>query len=840
MIEAGTRTCPACGRRRPAGDDFCVCGAYLAWSDAEIDPAGASDPGDDDGDDDNNGDDQPTGKIVPVALLTVTAGTTVFQAGQDLAVPVAPGAVVEMVAMIRNTGRVVDTYTLRVEGVPPAWVELPAPTVHLMPVGEVGDYEARLPLRIRVPLSSEAVAERRPVRFVLHSGARDCDVASVPGALTIGPFFGLVLAARPAIVRGRRSAAIRAEVRNSGNTPVVPQLVAADGENACTFVVPELPRIEPGATAATAVRVSAKLVLYGRERLHEVTVGAVVPGRTEPAPTQRLSFRQKPLIPWWVPVAAVALAGLAVALWALLSSERKVEVPALRGASSAFVAQRALQQAGFTSPPVVRTRIVPGKKSGTVLDQAPEQGKRVDPATVVTIRVAVPPATTIIPDLRGTLLRAADGTLSHTHLRVGTVVPSARDGSREIIDQTPRPGNVRPRGTAVNLVVEGPGKVTVPDVKCITILSAEKRLARRGLQALNLADFTDTETIVTGQIPAAGERRAPRTSVELLFDGTGCDRSSSSSGGGGSGSSSQTGSSGAGASTASAASAAPSTAGLSYDDGNAVRTARATGVGRQAAWSPGGSLRAAVASTGKVVVSGGGMAPRAVPMAAGKTAAAPAFLAGGAAPAVAFVTTATGGDGAVCLAPAARGSARCLQLPGMVPRAVAPAPGGTRLLVVAAPAGQPDRPGVLTLTTTTPGATDPAAYRGGSVLARPRAAGGAVGAIFAVAFRAGDGVVAVTTDVQADGRLGPPGVALADPAQLATLAGARWIGRRACQVAFDRAGARLAVARGAAAAGTPCPARAVPGRIVVLAADGGGAAALVTGDGADPSWGPQP
>ncbi|WCB93498.1 hypothetical protein DSM104299_02211 [Baekduia alba] len=828
MIGSGTRTCPVCGRVQPLTVDFCDCGAYLAWSDVPAQEAPTTaDPA------------PEPAPAAPKVLLFVTAGATVFQEGQDLSVPVAPGSAIDMVATIRNLSRVVDTYTLTVEGVPASWVELPAARVNLMPVGAVGDYEGKLPLRIRVPLSSEALAGEREIDFVLRSGARDEEVARVPGALTIAPFFALVFAARPAVVTGRRGATVRAELRNSGNAPIVPRVVASDADAACTFKVPErMLAIAPAATIDVPIRVRARGRLYGRPVDRALTVGATASGLPDPAPKQTVVFRQRALIPWWVPIIALALLGLALAAYAVLSAHRKVTVPALRGASSAFVAQRTLQARGFTAPPIVKSRVVAGKKSGTVLDQAPQAGEKVSPATVVTIRVAVPPATTIIPDLRGREAKFADGILTHTHLALGTVVPS-KDGSRLIVGQSPLPGNVRPRGTAVNIVVEGKGPVAVPKVTCVTVAVAEQRLAKAGLKALNLADFTDTTTIVTGQVPAAKQKRPPLTAVQLMFDDAAAKKcKSSKSGKGGSpnaGASSVTGSSGADP-TATTAAAAPSVAGLGYDDGVVVRMARSSRAavpGRQAAWSPGGSLRAVVAG-GQVVVSGPGLATPVRIAAADGPASAPAFAPVAPRPLVAFVA---GGDG-VCLARLAGAEPDCLDLPGMAPRAVAFGADGTTLLVVAAPAGDLAHPGVLTLTTSRPGSPHLADYRGGTELVRPMV-GGVQGSIFALAPRPGSEVVAIATDLGRRGRLGAVGVVLVDARRLGTLTGARWTGRRGCQVAFDRTGDRLAIAGGGAAV-TSCPARPAPGPVVVVAADGGGATAAVTPSGASPAWEAQP
>ncbi len=57
---------------------------------------------------------------------------------------------------------------------------------------------------------------------------------------------------------------------------------------------------------------------------------ASVEGLAEPTPPQVVIFRQRPWIPWWVPVALAMLAALAVAIIALvITRPHKVTTPAV-------------------------------------------------------------------------------------------------------------------------------------------------------------------------------------------------------------------------------------------------------------------------------------------------------------------------------------------------------------------------------------------------------------------------------------------------------------------------------------------------------------------------------
>ncbi len=76
-----------------------------------------------------------------------------------MAVTVEPGLEVAVIATVRNQGQIVDTFDLRVDGLPEGWTTLSPGTVFLNPWGSAGDYQQEVQ---RPP--APAAHARRPRR----------------------------------------------------------------------------------------------------------------------------------------------------------------------------------------------------------------------------------------------------------------------------------------------------------------------------------------------------------------------------------------------------------------------------------------------------------------------------------------------------------------------------------------------------------------------------------------------------------------------------------------------------------------------------------------------------
>ena len=120
-------------------------------------------------------------------------------------------------------------------------------------------------------------------------------------------------------------------------------------------------------------------------------------------------------------------------------------------------ARTALADAGF------RSRVEGERPSqtiarGAIVWQDPPPGTVVPPNTVVQVVVSAGPAPVTVPDVVGFALPYAEKVVEAAGIKVGRV-DTVRGGGPEVgvvLATRPAPGNGRPRGAPVDLVVSGP------------------------------------------------------------------------------------------------------------------------------------------------------------------------------------------------------------------------------------------------------------------------------------------------------------------------------------------------------------------------------------------------
>ncbi|MEH3055340.1 MAG: PASTA domain-containing protein, partial [Patulibacter minatonensis] len=508
MSAGRTDFCEECGPSRARGQDFCAgCSTYLAWDAALAPPtstAAARTPAA-----------APPDEGFAVAIEA--GDVVVADDGPLTRVRVAPGRRITFTVRIRNVGVDVHRYRVDVEGVPTEWVTIDPASLDLLPAGPVGRDGGEVLVTVAPPRASSAGAGVRAIAFNVRSTERDGEVRHLPLELDVEAYTDLTFTVAPARTRGRRRARAVATIQNRGNQTLLPAVTAAFDDPDLRCEVRPIDPIPAGHTGRARLAIRTPPRLLGRPEEHLLEVAVTASDDAPPVPPAVIRHARRALIPWWVPLVLLTLAAIAIALYAALRPEAKVEMPQLRGTPSAFAAQQVLQKQGFLGAPEVKTRVVIGLASGTVVDQAPEAGSKVRPDATVTLRVAVAPSSAAVPDLVGKRLRDADALLTAAHLKLGPVVPST-DPSRRIVSQTPLAGSVRPNGTLVSLVVAGPERVKIPNVRCFTVTNAERRLTQAGLKVLNLATITQPGRRVRTQVPAAGAMRAPGTAVNIVVD----------------------------------------------------------------------------------------------------------------------------------------------------------------------------------------------------------------------------------------------------------------------------------------------------------------------------------
>ena len=120
-------------------------------------------------------------------------------------------------------------------------------------------------------------------------------------------------------------------------------------------------------------------------------------------------------------------------------------------------AKTAIANAGFRSR-VDGERPSPAIPRGGVVWQDPPPGMVVPPNSVVVLVQSAGPAPVTVPDVVGLALPYAEKVVLAAGIRVGRV-DTVKGGGAEagvVLATRPSPGNGRPRGTRIDLVVSGP------------------------------------------------------------------------------------------------------------------------------------------------------------------------------------------------------------------------------------------------------------------------------------------------------------------------------------------------------------------------------------------------
>jgi beta-lactam-binding protein with PASTA domain len=120
-------------------------------------------------------------------------------------------------------------------------------------------------------------------------------------------------------------------------------------------------------------------------------------------------------------------------------------------------ARATLTKAGFRSR-IEGDRSSPSVPRGGVAWQDPPPGTAAPPNTVVQLSPSSGPAPATVPDVIGFALPSAERVVEAAGIKVGRV-DTVRGGGPEpgvVIAIRPAPGNGRPRGSTVDLIVSGP------------------------------------------------------------------------------------------------------------------------------------------------------------------------------------------------------------------------------------------------------------------------------------------------------------------------------------------------------------------------------------------------
>lgn len=262
-------------------------------------------------------------------------------------VQVVPGAVATLPVTVRNTGTVVDQFTIEVLGEAAAWATVEPPTLSLFPGTEGQTVVSFAPPRVAsVPAGTIVFG----IRAASHEDPSGSTVEE--GNLTVAAFADTFAELLPRTSAGSRAATHNLALDNRGNAAVNATVAGTDPDNLLNIEVrPPGLVVDPGTAAFASVRVSPRKRFWrGQPKTRPFKLQVETPGGT-PIVLDG-TMLQQPVLPGWLGkalLACLALLLIAALLWFALLQ------PAIKS-----TAQQALADAGYTPHP-----------SGAVVTPAP-------------------------------------------------------------------------------------------------------------------------------------------------------------------------------------------------------------------------------------------------------------------------------------------------------------------------------------------------------------------------------------------------------------------------------------------------------------------------------------
>jgi hypothetical protein len=269
---------------------------------------------------------------VAVDGIRAVSVTTRFS---EHALEIVPGTEAILDVVVRNSGRVVDEFTIHVLGEAAGWAEVGPAQIRLMP-GE----EAIAQVVFRPPRVSSTAPRTIPIG--IHVESREDGTGGIveEGTLTVAPFSETAAELIPTTSHGRRRAVHELALDNRGNVGVSAdaRLLGADGELTATIRPPVLSAAPGNASFGRLVVRPHKTFWRGPARRVPFRLSVQADGQ---APIiLDGAMVQEALLPRWAPAVAVAAVALLLAgalVWAL--ALRPAIRSAARDAAQSAVAQ---------------------------------------------------------------------------------------------------------------------------------------------------------------------------------------------------------------------------------------------------------------------------------------------------------------------------------------------------------------------------------------------------------------------------------------------------------------------------------------------------------------------
>lgn len=218
----------------------------------------------------------------------------------DKTVTVEPGGEATCVCKIKNTGTIVDQFSLQVLGAAAAFTTSEPQSVSLFPGNE-----GEVTLRIKPPPTQRA--GQLPLGIKLISAVEPAATVVEEATLQIGAFVAITARIVPRVEKGRSVGKHTIVLRNTGNAPTKVRINGSDPDDLIRFrgLGQSIP-LAPGAPQRIKIRYrSTASHMTGPPESHPFTL-SVVPERGDPVPVDG-AFLQRAAISGWM---IIAFAGI--------------------------------------------------------------------------------------------------------------------------------------------------------------------------------------------------------------------------------------------------------------------------------------------------------------------------------------------------------------------------------------------------------------------------------------------------------------------------------------------------------------------------------------------------
>jgi len=255
------------------------------------------------------------------------------------ALPVEPGGEACYELTVRNTGTVVDAFTVEPLGEAAPWTVADPVELPLFPGAE-----GVVTLRFRPPRTSATRAGLVPWAVRITSRENPAWTWVEEGMLDVAPFSEVAaeLAPQTSRARGRRAGKHQLAVDNRGNVPVDVRLFGGDDDGHVTVDVrPAVVTLQPGTAHIATVRVRARKRFWrGPAKSHPYRI-AVDRGDGQPQ-VLPATLLQETVVPGWL---VKALVMLLLVMLLLAGLWRAVLKPTINDAARAVAAEKAAEVA---------------------------------------------------------------------------------------------------------------------------------------------------------------------------------------------------------------------------------------------------------------------------------------------------------------------------------------------------------------------------------------------------------------------------------------------------------------------------------------------------------------